>query len=95
MKLRTIAIAAALAVLALYGGLIASLGWFLDPAALRAAWFSERTLFSVRISLVAATGSASLALVLAVPAAYALSSGSRNTCCDLSSRSPGSCWRNS
>ena len=73
MKLRTIAIAAALSVLALYGGLIASLGWFLDPAALRAAWFSERTLFSVRISLVAATVSASLALVLAVPAAYALS----------------------
>lgn len=73
MNLRTSTIFAALAVLALYGGLIVSLGWFLDSTALRGAVFSERTLFSVRISLIAATLAAALAMLLAVPAAYALS----------------------
>jgi molybdate transport system permease protein len=73
MSLRRTTIAAALAVLALYGSLILSLGWFLDGAAVRGALLSERTLFSVRLSLVAATVAASLALVLAIPAAYALS----------------------
>lgn len=73
MNLRRTTIAAALAVLFLYGGLILSLGWFLDAGAVRAAVQSERTLFSVRLSLVAATLAATLALLLAVPAAYALS----------------------
>jgi molybdate transport system permease protein len=73
MSLRRTTLAAALAVLALYGALILSLGWFFDGAALRAALLSERTLFSVRLSLLAATLAAGLALALAVPAAYALS----------------------
>jgi molybdate transport system permease protein len=73
MNLRRTTIAAALAVLALYGGLILSLGWFFDGGALRGALLSERTLFSVRLSLMAATLAACLALVLAIPAAYALS----------------------
>jgi molybdate transport system permease protein len=73
MNLRRTSIVAALAVLLLYGGLILSLGWFLDGAALRNAVQSERTLFTVRLSLAAATLAASLALLLAVPAAYALS----------------------
>lgn len=73
MTLRTSTISAALAVLALYAGLIVSLGWFLDSTALRGAVFSERTVFAVRVSLVAATVAASLAMLLAVPAAYALS----------------------
>lgn len=73
MNLRRTTIAAALAVLFLYGGLILSLGWFLDAGAVRAAVQSERTLFSVRLSLVTATLAAMLALLLAVPAAYALS----------------------
>lgn len=73
MNLRRTTIAAALAVLFLYGGLILSLGWFLDAGAVRGAVQSERTLFSVRLSLVAATLAATLALLLAVPAAYALS----------------------
>ncbi len=73
MTLRRSTIIAALAVLLLYGGLILSLGWFLDGAAVRAAVQSERTLFAVRLSLVAATLAATLALLLAVPAAYALS----------------------
>jgi len=73
MNLRRITVAAALLVLLLYGGLIVSLGWFLDSAALRAAVQSERTLSAVRLSLVAATLAATLAMLLAVPAAYALS----------------------
>lgn len=73
MSLRCTTVAAALAVLVLYGGLILSLGWFLDDGALRGALFSERTLFSVRLSLTAATLAACLALAQALPAAYALS----------------------
>ncbi len=73
MTLRRTTIAAALAVLAIYGGLILSLGWFLDGAAVRAAVQSERTLFAVQLSLAAATLAALLALLLAAPAAYALS----------------------
>ncbi|MFN3397363.1 MAG: molybdate ABC transporter permease subunit [Sulfurimicrobium sp.] len=73
MTLRRASIAAALAVLALYGGLIVSLAWFLDGATLDKVLMSERTLFSVNLSLLAATVSTVLALLLAIPAAYALS----------------------
>lgn len=73
MSLRRGTVAAALAVLALYGGLIASLAWFLDPETLTGALTSERVLFSIRLSLFAATVATLLALLLAVPAAYALS----------------------
>lgn len=66
-------IAAALAVLALYAALIVSLAWFLDGEILSATLFSERTLFSVQLSLFAASLATGSALVLAVPAAYALS----------------------
>ncbi len=73
MALRRITIAAALSVLALYGGLILSLAWFLDVPTLRETLFSERTFFSLRLTLMAATLASSLALLVAVPAAYALS----------------------
>ena len=73
MNLKTTTIIAALAVLAVYGGLILSLGWFFDGPVLRDALISERTLFSIRLSLLAATLAACLALLVAVPAAYALS----------------------
>ncbi|MHB1306943.1 MAG: ABC transporter permease [Limisphaerales bacterium] len=73
MNLRRTAITAALAVLMLYGGLILSLGWFFDGPTLRGALLSERTLFSIRLSLLTATLAAGLAVALAVPAAYALS----------------------
>ncbi len=66
-------VAAALAVLAIYAGLIVSLLWFFDTGILRETLFSERTLFSVRLSLMAATLATLLALFLAIPAAYALS----------------------
>lgn len=66
-------IVAALAVLALYAGLIVSLFWFLDGAVLFRTLFSERSFFSIRLSLMAATVATTLALLLAIPAAYALS----------------------
>ncbi|MEX1119558.1 MAG: ABC transporter permease [Terrimicrobiaceae bacterium] len=73
MSLRSTSITAALAVLLLYGGLILSLGWFFDGAALTTSLWSERTIFSIRLSLMSATLAALLAMVVAVPAAYALS----------------------
>lgn len=73
MSLRRATVAAALTVLLLYGGLILSLAWFLDGAAVRTAVQSGRTLFSIKLSLGAATIAATLALLLAAPAAYALS----------------------
>ncbi len=66
-------ILAALAVLALYAGLIVSLAWFLDGEILSRTLFSERSFFSVRLSLLAATVATALAMLLAIPAAYALS----------------------
>jgi len=73
VSLKRTSIVAALAVLALYGGLIVSLAWFFDAATFQAALGSERTLFSICLSLIAATVSTLLALLLAIPAAYALS----------------------
>ena len=66
-------VAAALAVLALYAALIVSLFWFLDLGTLRDILWSERTAFSVRLSIMAATLASVLAMLLAIPAAYALS----------------------
>lgn len=73
ISLKHTSIGAALAVLILYGTLIVSLAWFLDAATLRHTLLSDRTLFSVKLSLMAATVSTVLALMLAIPAAYALS----------------------
>ncbi|QOJ15268.1 MAG: ABC transporter permease [Planctomycetia bacterium] len=73
MTLRGVSIASALGVLLLYGGLILSLCWFFRGDALRESLLSERTLFSVRLSLLTATLAAGLALALGIPAAYALS----------------------
>jgi molybdate transport system permease protein len=73
MNLRRTTIIAALLVLALYGGLIVSLGWFLELPTLRNTLTSARTLFSIRLSLIGATIAALMAIILAVPAAYGIS----------------------
>ena len=73
INLKRTSIGAALAVLVIYGGLIVSLAWFLDGQTLRETLLADRTLFSVGLSLLAATMATSIALLLAVPAAYALS----------------------
>ncbi|MFN3884983.1 MAG: molybdate ABC transporter permease subunit [Rhodocyclaceae bacterium] len=72
MSLRA-SIFAALAVLAIYAGLIASLFWFVDGGVIARTLLSERSFFSIRLSLAAATVATALALLLAIPAAYALS----------------------
>ncbi|NWG30780.1 MAG: ABC transporter permease subunit [Rhodocyclaceae bacterium] len=66
-------IVAALAVLAIYAGLIVSLFWFFDGALFTRTLLSERSFFSIRLSLMAATVATAIALLLAIPAAYALS----------------------
>jgi molybdate transport system permease protein len=68
-----LSILAAYAVLSIYAGLILSTLWFLDLGPLQSVARSERTWFAVRLSLGAATAAACLALVCALPAAYALS----------------------
>ena len=73
MTLRRSTVIAAILVLVLYGGLIFSLAWFLEWPTLRETLTSPRTLFSIQLSLIGATVAALLAMVLAVPAAYALS----------------------
>jgi len=73
MRFRRITILSALAILVIYGLLIASLFWFFDGSAVLTALSSKRVLFSIQVSLVAATVATGLALLLAVPAAYALS----------------------
>ncbi len=73
MNFKRFTIISALFILAFYGGLIASLAYFLNGKALWETFFSERTLFSIRLSITAATIASVLALIIAVPAAYALS----------------------
>ncbi|MCS7089901.1 MAG: ABC transporter permease subunit [Verrucomicrobiota bacterium] len=73
MHLRICTIVTAWMVLALYGSLLVALGWFLKPETIQHFLTSERTLFSIRLSLLAATLAAGSAVVLAMPAAYALS----------------------
>ncbi len=57
----------------LYGVLILSLLYFFSGETLLKTVMSERTLFSVRISIFSATISSILAMVIAIPAAFALS----------------------
>lgn len=73
MNLQRLSVAAAMTVLAIYGGLIASLAWFLRPDTVQRTLFSDRTLFSIELSLLAATLASTIALLLGIPAAYAIS----------------------
>jgi molybdate transport system permease protein len=73
VKFKRLSILFALSIFALYTGLILSLFYFYKGSLFMETLFSERTLFSIKISLVAATIATLLSLVLAVPSAYALS----------------------
>lgn len=73
MGFQRLTIAAALSVFGFYALLIASLAYFFDGDQVLKVWGSPRTLFTIRLSLTAATLAAVLALLVAVPAAYALS----------------------
>lgn len=73
MGFRQFTIGAALGVFGFYALLIASLGYFLDIDQVGKAWLTERTLFTIQLSLLAATLAAVFSLLVAIPAAYALS----------------------
>jgi len=73
MSFKRLTIAIAVSVFLVYGGLILSLFYFYQGPLFATTLFSERTLFSLRLSLMAATIATLASLVFAIPAAYALS----------------------
>ena len=73
MSFRSATTTAAFSIFALYAGLLLSLFYFWDSSRVAASILSERTFFSVKLSVAAATAATLLSLTLAVPAAYALS----------------------
>ena len=73
MTFKRISIACSFLTFGLYAVLIASLFYFFRTDGLLGTLLSERTLFSVRISVVAATVSTLLAILIAIPSAFALS----------------------
>ncbi len=73
MKLKPLCQAAAFTTFLIYFTLTASLAWFFSGDRFWEVLWSERMLFSIRLSLVVATVAMLLAMLLAVPTAYALS----------------------
>lgn len=73
MNFRKISIAFSFATFGLYAALILSLFYFFRGDMLLETILSQRTLFSIRLSVLAATLSTLASLVIAVPAAFALS----------------------
>jgi len=73
MKLKPLCLAAAFATFLLYFVLTISLAYFFSGDRFWEILLSERMLFSIQLSIIAATVSMALAMLLAVPAAYALS----------------------
>lgn len=73
MNFRKISIACSFATFGLYAVLILSLFYFFQGDKLLDTLLSERTLFSVRLSVAAATISTVFSILIALPAAFALS----------------------
>ncbi|MGQ9618294.1 MAG: ABC transporter permease [Candidatus Aminicenantia bacterium] len=73
MSFKRLSIIAAFSVFFLYAGLIISLFYFFKRETVIETLFSERILFSIRLSIMAATVATVLSLILAIPSAYALS----------------------
>ncbi len=73
MTFRKISIAFSLATFGIYALLILSLFYFFRGETLWDTLRSERTLFSIRLSIVAATISTLLSVLIAIPSAFALS----------------------
>lgn len=73
MTFKKISIACSLATFGLYALFILSLFYFFRRETLVETLLSERTLFSIRLSVVAATISTLLSILIAVPSAFALS----------------------
>lgn len=73
MNFKKLSISVSFAVFALYGTLILSLFYYYDGAVFLETLRSSRTLFSIRLSLFTATISTIIAVIVAIPSAYALS----------------------
>jgi molybdate transport system permease protein len=73
MNFKKISIAFSLATFGIYAVFILSLFYFFRGETLLDTLLSERTLFSIRLSVVAATISTLLSILIAVPSAFALS----------------------
>ena len=73
MSLRRVSILFAFSTFALFAVLVLSLLYFYRGGLFMETLLSERTLFSIRLSIYSATVAAVLATALAVPSAYALS----------------------
>ncbi len=73
MNLKRLSIWLSFSVFFLYGGLILSLLYFYDGRLFIDILRSERTLFSIRLSLFTATIATLISICIAVPSAYALS----------------------
>jgi len=73
MTFKRISILLSFTVFILYGGLILSLFYFYNGQLFLETIKSERTLFSLRLSLVTATIATIASLIIAIPSAYALS----------------------
>lgn len=73
MSLRIIFISAAFGILLIYGVLLVSVFYYMDAGQLLAYLTDKRIVSAVKISMAAASLAALLAVLLAIPAAYALS----------------------
>lgn len=73
MSFKRLAIAFSVSVFVIYAGLILSLFYFYQGPLFVKTLFSERTLFSLRLSLFTATVATLISVFFAVPSAYALS----------------------
>lgn len=73
MTFKRLTILFAVSVFALYAGLVLSLFYFWKGSLFVETLFSERTLFSIKISIIAATIATLMSLIIALPSAYALS----------------------
>ena len=73
MTFKKISIAFSIGTFAIYALLIVSLFYFFRGETLWQTLLSERTLFSIRLSIITATISTLLSVVIAIPSAFALS----------------------
>ncbi|MHB8109829.1 MAG: ABC transporter permease [Syntrophorhabdaceae bacterium] len=73
VNFRNLSITVSFAVFAIYAALILSLFYFYNGTMFLETLRSPRTLFSIRLSLLTATISTIIAVVVAIPSAYALS----------------------
>lgn len=73
MSFKRLSIAFSISIFLLYVGLILSLFYFYKGSLFLETFLSERTLYSLRLSLSAATIATAISVFFAIPAAYALS----------------------